>query len=283
MSITDEYPLFPRYPFYGTHHVLVWWTPATKNRAIVVDSKTKLLGSFQSIYKGRSGSYIPEPKAYWKGTIVPPTPEMEQQYAEQEFKDERQKFKCWVLNLIHSFEELPHGFRRCQDYDPDPDIVNEDFEDEDSLRYMRDTHIGCLTCGGDKILPPEGVSWDDLFLRGRDTFRSHRGHINIKKRVPDDAPKPDPNKPLLVAKETIGDQGRGFTFGSGLYENYGAFMFCFQGEEHPIPQDILKQASKWEDEEESRASLWRKERDTRSSEMKKGNRALLDDLMEKMS
>lgn len=281
MNITDEYPLVPQYPFYGPRHILIWRVPGERHHAIVVDSETKLLEAFQSRYSWSNFSIL-EPKAYWKGTIVRSTPEMEQQYAEQEFKDERRLFTGWVLNLIRSFEELPHGFRHCQDYDPDPDIVDKGSEDEDSLRYMRDTHIGCLTCEGNKILPPEGVTWRDLFLHGRDTFRSSRGYIKLKGRIPDNAPKPNPDKPLLIAKETIGDQGRGFTFGSDLYEDPGAFMFCFQGEEHPIPQDILDQVSKWRAKRESRASLWRKERDLRSSEMKKRNRAFLNDLMAKL-
>jgi len=282
LSLTDEYPLVPHYPFYGEHHILIWWTSEEQHHAIVVDSEEAVVRAFSACYGGPKQYSIPEPKSYWRGAIVRPSREMERSHAQKEYDDELRNFQGFVSSLVRGLKDsetsLPHGFRLCPKYEPDPELVDED----DPL--SEEGHHFCLRCGGDgyALLPPEGMTWEGMFKVARWAYRdskmAHSGYVEIKGRVPDDAPWPDPEKPILVAATNAGPHARGFGFDDEL-RGWGAFLFCFQGEEHPIPQAVLDQAAEWNAEWEAEQAQAVAEREQRGIEYQRKRKASLDAIM----
>jgi hypothetical protein len=262
-----------------------------------VDSEDGLARAFAACYGGKRQYTIPEPKAYWRGTIVRPTKEMAEEHAKRQFEQEMRDFKFWATRLVEDVSEidndgLPFGFRTCDNYEYESPY-DEDDEDEEPLDqgtqdYMRDSHMDCANCKGLKTLLPEGLTWEHLFKVGLDTYRfsdvyGRPRYVEVKGRVPDDAPKPDPDKPLLIAKTHGGSHCRGFGFDTDLFGSFGTFVFCFQGEEHPIPQAILDTVSGWEAGEEAKDNKRKAEAELRHAARQKQQRKLLADLMDRVN
>jgi hypothetical protein len=60
-------------------------------------------------------------------------------------------------------------------------------------------------------------------------------------------------------------------------------VFCFQGEEHPIPQAILDTVSGWEAGEEAKDNKRKAEAELRHAARQKQQRKLLADLMDRVN
>jgi len=280
MNLVEEYPLAPQYPFFGEHLILIWWTPEKQHHAIVVTSEESLLLSWRMVQE-QTKHNLPQARALWKGVIVGPTAEMALTYAKQEYEKELREFRCFTLDLLcHDLEEttiLAKGFTPCPQYDPDPEWLSEE-DQQDS--YTRECHMYCRCCNGDRILP-QTTTWAQLFERGRDLYRSYQSTPLTKAvRIPSNAPKADPNKPVLVAQNDEGNHRNGFILRTTIEDLLGPILFFFQGEEQPLPQGVLDIAAEFKSRAEAAVQQRKLSTETRRAEHRTKKREMLTRLLE---
>lgn len=215
--IFPEHQLKVFYPYGGEHCLLVWYERDEGNHLLIAktpEQAIKLFGTIIDRYP------YAEVKNFFRATIVAPTQEQCEAYAQGKLESDVRLFWDIYANSARSYHEknkaLPPKMKWCEKFVPDYEDANED-----------DEHWNCLNCNHTKIVPASGTI-EEMYLAHRETFLQKLGQHGDPRAVKSLAPAQDPNKICFVMVPDFGHHHEGLVSEDVKHLRTQDVMFFYQ-------------------------------------------------------
>lgn len=202
----------------GEYRMLHWYEYNDGNHLVIGKTDKQVVDAWRVIFKRERGG--PQPKKYYKATIVLPPTWVIEGYRIWAYDMELSYFKAMALRTaaasLEHLKKLPPGWSRCKGYAPKPDEDEEQGEeDPDTTEWATEAHYECANCDGEGGLKYDG-DYEQLYIERRRAWRpKHRPHqlahrgVSYKALASGYAESPD--EPLYYTKYSPGHHSSGMT------------------------------------------------------------------------
>lgn len=234
----SKYTLFPALRYTGEMYLLLWHTHNEQNQLFIARTIDKLIRMFEIATK-KNKTEFPEAKELWKASIVLPSTDIRNRYAEEAYNADVREFKQNISFEIKEYvrrnNELPIGVNRCSVDLPD---------DEE--------HYDCVSCENGFML---SKSWEQLMENHWDEYTN-----KPFSRQPFDGEVSTANETLYTCQLNSGHHCSGIILQSLDEANLFShkILFFFHGKQLEMPKSINKITDEYEKREEIKKVAGRK-------------------------